>query len=165
MPNERRDRLLQMIHEAFADVRLGGGVTLHEATAIDDHASPAERQAARRLDAAERWQDVPDEHIERNSSVFSFLDVEGHRFYAPAYMCWLLRTGHDTASNSTEAAQQAFHPWGVLDGASYRKPHDIYTPAQCRAIAHYLLYVYEVLDEEGCSLVKESLDRYWRQYL
>ena len=162
---DRRDRVLKLIHDAFKDVQLGDGVTLHEATAIDNYASLAERQAARRLDTARRWQDVPDEHIARHYSVFSFLDVKGHVFYAPAYMCWLLRTGYDTESNSTEAAQQAFHPWGVFDGIEYRKPHEIYTPEQCRAVAHYLLYVYEVLDEEGCSLVKEPLDQYWRQHL
>lgn len=162
---DRRDRILQLIHEAFGDVQLGDGVTLHEATAIDEYASPAERRAARRLDTAERWQDVPDEHIARNDAVFSYLGIKGHVFYAPAYMCWLLRTGYATDSNSTAAAQQAFHPWGVLHEGIYRKHHDVYTPAQCRAIAQYLLYVYEVLDEEGCSLVKEPLDRYWSQYL
>jgi len=162
---DRRNIVLQLIHDAFRDVRLDDGITLHEATAMDNYASPAERQAARRLDTAERWQDVPDEHIARHDAVFSYLGLKGHAFYAPAYMSWLLRTGYDTESNSTATAQQAFHPRGVLDQGSYRKHHDVYTPAQCHAIAHFLLYVYEVLDEEGLSLVKEPLDKYWRQYL
>ena len=162
---DRRDRLLQLIHEAFGDVRLGDGVTLHEATAIDDDATPAQRQAARQLDTAKRWQDVPDEHIARNYSVFSFLDVKGHVFYAPAYMCWLLRTGYDTDSNSIDAARSAFDPWGKHENGRHLKPHDMFSPAQCQAIAQYLLYVYEVFDEEGWSQVKEPLDRYWSQYL
>ena len=108
---------------------------------------------------------MPDEHIAGHDAVFSYLGVKGHLFYAPAYMCWLLRHGYDTDSNSTAAAQQAFHPQGILDGGIYRQPDSIYTRAQCHAIAHYLLYVYEVLDEEGLSLVKEPLDRYWSQFL
>ncbi len=162
---DRRDRVLRLIRDAFRDVQLGDGITLHEATALDNYASPAERQAARRHDTAEHWQDVPDDHIAQHDAVFSYLGVKGHVFYAPAYMSWLLRTGYDTESNSAATAQQAFHPWGVLDTGSYRKHHDVYTPAQCRAIAHFLLYVYEVLDGEGHSLAKEPLDKYWRQYL
>ena len=162
---DRKARLLDQIHEAFGSVQLGDGVTLHEATAIDDYATPAQRQAARQLDTARRWQDVPDEHIAKHCSVFSFLDVKGHVFYTPAYMCWLLRTGYDTPSNSTEAAHAALNPWGKHEGGRQLKPHDMFSPAQCQAIAQYLLYIYEVLDEEGLSSVKEPLDRYWSQYL
>jgi hypothetical protein len=163
---DRKAHLLEQIHEAFGDVQLRGGVTLHEATAIDDYASDEGRQAARQLDSAQRWQDVPDEHIARHYSVFSFLDVKGHVFYAPAYMCWLLRTGYDTPSNSVDAALFAFDSWGKHERGTHYKPEDMFSPAQCRVIAQYLLYVYEVLDEKSCcSLAKEPLDNYWSKYL
>ncbi|PTT78607.1 hypothetical protein DBR42_23150 [Pelomonas sp. HMWF004] len=162
---DRKARLLQQIHEAFRDVQLGDGVTLHETVAIDDGLPSQERQSARRLDTAVRWQDVPDDHIARHSAAFSFLDTRGHIFYAPAYMCWLLRTGDNTESNSVSSARLAFDPWGKVEGGKRLKPHDMYSLAQCRAIAQYLLYVYEVLDEEGMSQVKQPLDTYWSQYL
>lgn len=162
---DRRDRVLKQIHEAFRDVKLGDGVTLHEAIAIDDGATEAERQIARRLDTAQRWQDVPDDQIARHEAVFSFLDVKGYVFYAPAYMCWLLRGGYDTDWNSAAEAQMAFHPSGRFDRGHQYKPHEIFSAAQCRAIAQYMLYVYEVLDEEGFSYVKGPLDKYWSQYL
>ncbi|WP_457390887.1 DUF6714 family protein [Roseateles sp. P5_E1] len=162
---DRRDRVLKQIHEAFRDVRLGDGVTLHEAIAIDDGATDAERQAARRMDTAQHWQDVPDAHIARHEAVFSFLDVKGYVFYAPAYMCWLLRAGYHTQWNSAAEAQMAFHQRGRPDRDGWHKPHEMFSPAQCRAIAQYMLYVYEVLDEEGFSYVKEPLDKYWSQYL
>ncbi|KQV60042.1 hypothetical protein ASC95_00750 [Pelomonas sp. Root1217] len=161
----RRDRVLQQIHEAFRDVRLGDGVTLHEALAIDDGASATERQAARRLDTAQHWQDVPDEHLGRHEAVLSFLDLTGYVFYAPAYMCWLLRTGHATEWNSAAEAQLAFPAQGRRDSDRWLQPHEIFSPSQCQAIAMYLLYVYEVLDKEGFSHAKEPLDKYWSRFL
>ncbi len=162
---DRLDRVLKQIYEAFRDVRLGDGVTLHEAIAIDDGATLTERQVARRLDTAQRWEDVPEEHIARHEAVFSFLDVKGHVFYAPAYMCWLLRAGYNTEWNAAAEAQMAFPPQGKHDCGRWHKPHEMFSPAQCQAIAQYMLYVYEVLDEEGFSYVKEPLDKYWSQYL
>jgi hypothetical protein len=162
----RKERLLQQIKEAFDGVDRVGAISMHEATALDDYASAAERVKARELDTDTCWQEVPDEHIARHYSIFSFLDVKGHVYYAPAYMSWLVRVGYDTDSNSTESAQFAFNPWGKHQGGTHHKPHDMFTEPQCKAIAAYLLYVYEVLDEGSCcSTAKPYLERYWASYL
>lgn len=163
---DRQAALLQQIHEAFDGVGRDDGITLHEATAIDNYACASARQAARNLDKESRWQDVPDQHIAQNDSVFSFLDIKGHVYYAPAYMSWLIRTGYDTQSNSVESAQSAFNPWGKVEAGRRHKPHDMFSQRQCQAIAAYLLYVHEVLDQgAGCSTAKPFLDQYWDRYL
>jgi hypothetical protein len=155
---ERKSALLAEIEAAFAGVSREGGISLHEAAAIDDYALPERRKAARLLDQDTRWQDVPDEHIARNYSVFSFLDDIGRAYYAPAYMSWLVRTGYSTQSSSIDGILFALNP-------CHQWTH-ILTRRQCKAVAEFLTYVYEVLDEEsGRSEAKEYLDQYWRQHL
>ncbi|WP_374673276.1 DUF6714 family protein [Ideonella sp.] len=161
-----QEDMLRRIRRAFADVRRGEGISLHEAVAIDDHASPAQREAARRLDTDRHWSEVPDAHIASHASVFSFLDLRGHVYYAPAYMSWMVRHGHTTESNSVEAAENAFHPWGKWEDGRRHLPDEMFSAAQCACIAQYLQYVYEVIDERWCfSTAKEYLDAYWHRYL
>lgn len=161
-----KESLLRQIQTAFANIDREGAVSLHEATAIDDYASAEVRSAARLKDTDLHWSEVPDEHIASNSSVFSFLDIKGHVYYAPAFMSWLIRTGYSTPSNSVESAQFAFDPWGKIEGGHRYRPHEMFSPEQCACIAQYLLYVYQVLDvESGCSTAKEFLDGYWHRFL
>ena len=161
-----KENLLRQIQTAFANTNRGDGVTLHEATAIDDYAQDDARAVARLKDTDTHWNEVPDAHIASNSSVFSFLDIKGHVYYAPAYMSWLIRTGYNTPSNSVESAQFAFDPWGKVEGSHRHRPHEMFSPEQCACIAQYLLYVYQVLDGESCcSTAKEYLDAYWHKFL
>ncbi len=71
---------------------------LHEANAIDDHASTPEQLAARLLEVDKRWQDVPNEWLEQMGSAFAFLDQTGLRYYLPAVMIWYLQYGDSTDS-------------------------------------------------------------------
>lgn len=165
MPLDKTE-LVTLIEHAFANVSRGDGISLHEAAAIDDHASEAIRKAARLKDVDAHWREVPDQHIAAHDAVFSFLDIKGHVYHAPAYMLWFLRTGYDTRSNSVMFAQSAFNPWGKHEGGSRHRPHDMFTPAQCACIAQYHLYVSEVLDgDSSCSTAREYLDAYWSRFL
>ncbi|MEM6430015.1 MAG: DUF6714 family protein [Deinococcota bacterium] len=83
--------LMETIHSAFADVRRGEGISLHEAIAIDDYHPLAAQQAARAKDTDTHWQDVPCDTIWRCESALSFLDADGFRYYLPAFMCCGLR--------------------------------------------------------------------------
>ena len=161
-----KEHLLSQIQSAFSNVTRDGGISLHEATAIDNYALEPERKTARLKDIDSHWTCVPDEHIATNDTVFSFLDIKGHVYYAPAYMSWLLRTGYDTQSNSVECAQYAFNPWGKYEGNHHYSPQEMFTPEQCACIAQYLLYIYEVLDEKSsCSTAKEYLESFWSKFL
>jgi len=158
MTTNRQLALLAEIEAAFAGVSREGGVSLHEAKAIDDYATREAQLAARSKDGETCWQDVPEDDIARHDSIFSFLDDIGRVYYLPAYMSWLVRTGYATQSNSADAVLFALdpcHQW-----------RDLLTPTQSKAVAAFLLYVYEVLDEK-CepSAAKESLDSYWSGFL
>ena len=85
--------VLDMIHRAFDGVERGRGITLHEATVIDDYGSEEEQRKARELDQETRWQDVPDSTIAGNFFL-GYLDMEGYRYYLPALMSWSIRNDH-----------------------------------------------------------------------
>ena len=92
-PQPELRQLLAEIEAAFGDVRLGGGVSLHQARAIDDFhlgLGGPDFAAARRLDAEERWQDIPDGKVENLSDTLVFMDAEGFRFHMPRFMVYML---------------------------------------------------------------------------
>lgn len=80
------------IHEAFAGVRLGAGVSFREADVIDDYGSKEARAAARALDEQREWAKISYELIGslRYQDVTSFFDEEGFRFHLPIMMLYVL---------------------------------------------------------------------------
>ena len=85
-----RAKLLRQIESAFDGVELGGGVSLHQARAMDDYESPSEIAAARTLDTESRWQDISDEKLDRLSHTLAHMDAEGFRFHIPRFMTYAL---------------------------------------------------------------------------
>ena len=104
MPTAQMENAVNQIVDAFANVPLGDGVSLHEADVIDDYGSADERAAAREHDELHDWQRIPDDDMENHSSVLCFMDEEGLRFHLPAYMRLALRRYRDCESMSTDAA-------------------------------------------------------------
>src|SRR5687768_7277152 len=84
------EEAVRLIESAFAGVSRNAGITLHEATVIDNYGTDEERAHARLLDNESRWEEVPSAAIEKNYTALSFLDPEGFRYYLPAYMRWAL---------------------------------------------------------------------------
>ncbi|RYG57427.1 hypothetical protein EON80_28265, partial [bacterium] len=80
---QRKLALIAEIVSAFDGVSRKGGITLHEASAIDSNGGPEERAAARAKDTEKRWQDVSSETFLANQDVFHFLDAKGFRYYLP----------------------------------------------------------------------------------
>ncbi len=77
---ERQD-VEKLIREAFADVRLGGGVSLRQAAAIDDYLegwSQAEFDRLPELEVTDDWTAIPEEEL-RTENV-AHLDPEGLRY-------------------------------------------------------------------------------------
>src|SRR4051794_10621110 len=89
-PQLERQQLLDDIEAAFGDVRLGEGVSLHQARAIDDYKGADEIAEARKLDTEERWQDISDATIDELSDTLTFLDADGFRFYIPRFIVYVL---------------------------------------------------------------------------
>ena len=85
----RRERLLEAICEAFRGVELGDGVSLHETVVIDNYGGIDERLAARNRDETCDWRKlINDPELARWGGVggFSFYDAAGLRFHLPAYL-------------------------------------------------------------------------------
>lgn len=94
--------LIEQIRDAFRDVRLGNGVSLREASVIDDYGTEAERADARRQDELHDWSAVRDEQIDESPDALHFLDSKGLCFYLPAYMVFALRYHGKRSSRSPE---------------------------------------------------------------
>lgn len=78
------EALAEQVELAFAGVQRGNGISLHEAIAIDDYATPEERATARSRDVDMDWHDAPADLMISTVSIWSVLDGEGLRYYLPA---------------------------------------------------------------------------------
>ena len=144
-------------------VSRGNGVTLHEARAIDDYKSEPERKNARKLDKDNSWDEVPDADIEHYYDVFSFFDVEGFRYYLPAYMIWAIK--HFEVSESCSSDNVIY----VLTRSTILIERDTqafnsFNPAQCRAICHFLKFMVSNPMFADADAAKEALDEYWGEF-
>ena len=138
--------LIEEITMAFDGVSRDDGVTLHEATVIDNYGSDEERAKAREQDKETKWQDVPEEDIRFNSAELSFLDLKGFHYYIPAYVVWYLRNidneDPDFWSNTFDAVMSHLR----VDYSTpeieeiYLPRFKLFTPAQSKAIAHFLAF-------------------------
>jgi hypothetical protein len=99
---ERRDvaELIRRIREAFAGVVRGGGETIHQAHLEGIFGRDARWVAEGAKDPESDWVEVPDWKLEQGASTLTFFDVEGWRFYLPAFLCWSLRNWR-TAKTTT----------------------------------------------------------------
>ena len=152
---ERRSTIGQ-IEAAFRNVLLEGGVTLHEAEVIDDYGSEVDRRAAREKDPEIRWQEVPDEKIERLQGI-SFLDERGFRFYIPAYMTWTLKNLEKSHSNSVD--------WTIHSLNDYRRAAQVFNEEQSKAILRFLRFIVRF---GGChsdsTAAQQAIKRYWGKF-
>ncbi|MEL7510065.1 MAG: DUF6714 family protein [Cyanobacteria bacterium J06554_1] len=140
---KRKLALIEEITVAFDGVAREEGVTLHEATVIDDYGSPAERAEARAQDTEDRWQDVPEADIRFTDAVLSFLDPKGFHYYIPAYMVWYLRNidNKDPGYWSNTFDSVVFHLTYKVDVDDYvSSKFQLFTLAQSKAVANFLLF-------------------------
>ena len=149
--------LIQQIHEAFAEVAIGGGETLHQAHLEGAYTDKAEWLAAREMDPESHWSEVPDSKLESISSALSFIDPEGWRFYIPAYMCWTLQNWRTTGKI---AADQVI--WN-LEYADERatKRYDLLSRVQSEAVYDFLEFFvkYSGVDDAG-----NAIRLYWHRF-
>jgi hypothetical protein len=76
------DNVKNVIRKAFKDVTRSNGISLHEAEALDDHASAEDRAKARALDTEENWWDLPS----RSNFVTGLIFTDHVNFLLPAAM-------------------------------------------------------------------------------
>jgi hypothetical protein len=150
------------ILEAFAGVRLGGGVSLVEAEAIDgyyERMSLAEAHRLRQFEITDDWSALTPSDLD--SENLAHLDAEGLRYYLPAFMLRLLDD------------YQPGEMWciGTIASLDQRRPYpldfmEMLTDAQRTAIAAYVEALPELvaLDHEDAAVIDRSLAQVWRTY-
>ena len=106
--------------------------------------------------ALNKWQDIPNQLIERLFDVLPFLDPKGFRFYIPAYMTWTLVFGDNSNSTSSDSTVYA------LTGGQYQFPKiKVMNQDQSQAICQFLrfLALYK-RDDDAITALKE----YWGKF-
>ena len=149
----KKAAVINEIIAAFDGVSREDGVTLHEATVVDDYGGPEERAKARAKDTEERWQDVPQEDIRASDAELNFLDPKGFHYYIPAYMVWYLKNRDnedpDFWSNAFDSIEFALE----ARGTGKISKHDLsrfklFSLEQSKANAHFLQFLVERTDWE-----------------
>src|SRR3954462_13249591 len=125
------DEVVSVIEASFAGITLEDGISISEATVIDDYGGDEERANARASDEKMDWRTIPDELIERHYSALTFMDAKGFRFSLPAYMRFVLRHYVDVDFNTHDSV--FFH---LQDDHDPRR--DIFSSEQKAAVRAFL---------------------------
>jgi hypothetical protein len=150
--------LLADLEQSFGDVRLNGGVSLHQARAFDNYEPEEVAQASRRLDMERRWQDISDEKIERFADTLPFMDAAGMQFHLPRLMRWAIEHA-DSES-----------PSYAVDAVVYqcRKPREeqfeSFSEAQRRTVARFLAFAAARPDAFDAKPATRALAGPWRRW-
>ena len=149
-----------MIATAFADVRLGDGVSLHETVVIDNYGTDAERAAARVDDEREDWQKLvsnPDFATIRWIGGFNFYDAEGLRFHLPAYLTLAVRDFEcERCGDVLEGLMFALTSTSVYNHDRF----SILTPAQRSCVREVLVYLRRTYELESKELDQAILNQW-----
>ncbi|TVQ51919.1 MAG: hypothetical protein EA366_14670 [Spirulina sp. DLM2.Bin59] len=136
--NIRESALIRRIQEAFAGVKLGGGRSLNMTEYYDSYQGASEYLEKAKHDERQDWRKIADATLEQFTVTFSFTDVEGFRFYLPAYMIWTIRnhrTNNSIIGNYTIYALDVDHPVFAKVGFV-----NAFTPEQLNCIVDFLTY-------------------------
>ena len=162
----RKAALIEEIIAAFDGVSRKGGVSMSEAAVIDDYGNAGERYMARQEDKDTRWEEITIEQLENGWGLI-FLDAIGFRYYLPACLLYALHQAATTWEEYYNSARFAQHNHSLLiftltseETEDYCSAiFEIFTPAQSRAIAHYLQ-----LDAERTDVIlREQAEREARE--
>jgi hypothetical protein len=160
-----RQNIEQRIRDAFAEVTLGNGVSLHQAQVIDNYGDGVTEEQFSRLplsEETERWDRVAFEELESDN--VAHLDPEGFRFYLPAFMISILDE-YDASSMRVIGTLSALYPKN--EDAGYHMPrYNLLSYEQKQAVACFLDALSELvpLDREDETIVGRAMG-YWAQFL
>ncbi len=150
---EERERVRILIDRAFHDVRLGDGIGLWEAQAIDDYADTETRQQNRDRDEKDDWRHISTETLEACDSSLSFLDAAGMRFHLPAFLT------AELAGLSTEGI--VFH-LTHFDWYAPESRFELLNAEQRNAVKEFLLLLRDAPGYEfERPLIVGALEAYW----
>ena len=159
--SQEQERVRQLIHEAFAGITLGRGVSLHETVVIDDYGSTQARQKAREKDEKKDWRklvDAPELKAVTGIGGLSFFDAEGLRFHLPAYMCLALVSPYEDVVESLT--------FTLTSSSDYNKERfAILNAEQREAVKVFLIYLRDLGGDAydfTRPKIEDALANYWR---
>jgi len=161
MERSSRADIESAVRVAFAGVRLGNGMSLTMAEALDDWVDPSIVDGLRGTEPDDDWTAIGAAELERADAV-AHLDAEGLRYYLPALMLLLLHRYEPTEMwcIGTTAAldQRERHPDGFME---------LLSPAQRRAIALYVraLPALVPLVHDHAAILDRSFRAVWSREL
>lgn len=158
-----REKLILEIEQAFADVSLDDGVTLHQMQVLDDYGGEAEQLTARRKDPEIRWQQITGEKLSLFSDSMVFLDAKGFRFHLPAF----LRHALITALPSSGAADTHGVMFALQDGPRNSYHVDgikLLDPSQMQCIASFFHYFARSSESGWDSGARKALKAGWDEW-
>lgn len=148
-----KDTIVNNIKHAFSKVRLGDGIGLWEAQAIDDHESEEVQKQKRAEDEKNDWASLSFSVLQRCHSSLSFFDADGMRFHLPAYIIGSL-TG--------EVDDPIFHLTN-LDNYAMSMLVTL-SDNQVEAVVAYLQWCLESSEYQyEHPMIQKSLDEYWKR--
>lgn len=155
---EDESALVEAIESAFADVRLGEGISLNMTEYYDSGGSMPEYEERAQGDEREDWRRIPDGTLEQFTVTFSFTDLEGFRFYIPAYMRWTVRNHRTSDSIIGDNTIYALTPHHFLfEKTSFR---DWFTERQFAVILRFLEFAVENYNTLDARLAERYLRRF-----
>jgi hypothetical protein len=164
-PDEKAEKIIAAISQAFGKVLRGQGISLHEADALDSYASADRVEQARLLDTDIHWWEIAPEQLERFNGVLIYTNAEGFRYYIPAYMTVALRTWQ-SGSLAVEAAVSSLFP--LTPNASER--YALLDEKQKKCVARFLWFMATETDDRWTDKLKvynatRALEELWYPYL
>ena len=89
--NTEQTELAGRIRSAFIGTKLGDGISLNMTEYHDSYGGETKFKTLAKHDERHDWQSIPDQVLEQFTVTFAFTDINGFRFYLPAYMTWTLK--------------------------------------------------------------------------
>ena len=160
------EELIGIIENAFDGVTQPDEITLHVAEAHDNY-DYDNNLKHRKKDYIGRWQDVPQEHIQKCGNALSFVEKVGMRFYLPAYMTWYLKNfGNDNIIYDDHTLYSLDNNAKDSELAEYHKERfSLFTPEQLQACAFFVKFcANDTTEFSDTYFAQKKYERYWSSY-
>jgi hypothetical protein len=151
------ERIANVITDAFCDIQLEGGTTIHEADLEGCYSDDRVLLEARQRDPENQWQDIPDWKLERFHP-HNFFDLKGWQFHVPAYMIWTLRHWRTSDSITIDWTIGTFFP---TSGALHLLRYSMLSFQQASSVYDFLNFFCIYSNEPE---PREAIEAYWHRF-
>lgn len=155
-----KEELIKEIDHAFDGVKLGNGVGLFEAQAIDDY-EPDDRVAEMRLgDEKDDWRKITAKDINRCGTSPSFFDSEGMRFHLPALMLYEINQS-EYEDLEFDGPDLIFHLQSAVSGGSYSSEQfSLLNERQTQCVISFIEYCLSTIYKDQVDELSQLADRW-----